>query len=111
MRIQDVDASHVTSYLEQSKSVGEDAGREIEFVIASHPRERFRARLNWLAPSARNPDGQGVVLDALAEVEPAAEQYAHMGATAHAYFVAGQKPFWYVWSRPLWDAVLRKVGF
>ena len=111
MRIQDADVSHVKSYLEQAKGVGEDAGREIEFVIASQPRQRFRARLNWLAPSARNPDGQGVVLDALAEVEPAAEQYAHMGATAHAYFVAGQKPFWYVWSRPLWDAVLRKVGF
>lgn len=111
MRIQDADVSHVKSYLDQAKGVGEDAGREIEFVIASQPRERFRARLNRLAPSARNPDGQGVVLDALAEVEPAAEQYAHMGATVHAYFVAGKKPFWYVWSRPLWDAVLRKVGF
>lgn len=111
LRIQDVDVSHVKSYLDQSKSVGKDGGREIEFVIASQPRERFRARMNWLAPSARNPDGQGVVLDALAEVEPAAEQYAHMGATVHAYFVAGKKPFWYVWSRPLWDAVLRKVGF
>lgn len=111
IRIHDSDVSHVKSYLEQAKSVGEDEIREIEFVIASQPRERFHARLNWLAPSARNPDGQGVVLDALAEVEPAAEQYAHMGATVHAYFVAGKKPFWYVWSRPLWDAVLRKVGF
>lgn len=111
IRIHDADVSHVKSYLEQAKSVGEDEIREIEFVIASQPRERFHARLNWLAPSARNPDGQGVVLDALAEVEPAAEQYAHMGATVHAYFVAGKKPFWYVWSRPLWDAVLRKVGF
>lgn len=84
---------------------------ELEFVFSSSPDRQHRAKLVWLSPAARNPRGDGVFVDAHASVDRSEIQDAYVGATVYAYLNVGQYPTWFVWSRPLVEAIQRKIWF
>lgn len=114
LKIKDADAGHLRRIAGMDlggHTPSESESLPIDFVIVSQPDTSFKARLAWLSSSARNPDGQGVILDAIADIEADAVTSAHIGATAQAYIRCGTRPFWYVWSRPLWEAIQRKLWF
>lgn len=94
-----------------SGAIAPKAPRELEFVIASQPTEKLTARATWMSQTARNPQGTAVVIDLLAEVDEAVAARGHMGATVYAYVDCGPQPFWFVWSRPLIEAIQRKLWF
>ena len=94
-----------------SGTVPPAAAREFEFVIASEPDSKLLARATWVSETARNPQGEEVVVDVLAEVDSTVAARGHMGATVYAYFDCGDRPFWFVWSRPLIEAIQRKLWF
>lgn len=94
-----------------SGAIDPNASRDLEFVIASQPTEKLTARATWMSHTARNPQGTAVVVDLLAEVDEAVAARGHMGATVYAYVDCGQQPFWFVWSRPLIEAIQRKLWF
>ncbi len=94
-----------------SGRVPEGEQRELEFVIASQPDVKSIAHTSWVSESARNPRGEGMFVDVLADVEPQAAARGHMGATVYAYFDCGQQPLWFVWSRPLVEEIQRRLWF
>jgi hypothetical protein len=84
---------------------------ELEYVFSSSPDRQHRAKLVWLSRAARNPRGDGVFVDAHASVDRSEIQDAYVGATVYAYLNVGQYPTWFVWSRPLVEAIQRKLWF
>jgi hypothetical protein len=83
----------------------------VEFVYAASPDKRWQATATWMSESARNPYGENVIVDVHASVPAEAVAEGHMGATVQAYFDCGRQPFWFVWSRPLVEAIQRKLWF
>ncbi len=94
-----------------SGSIPVNAPREFDFVIASNPNHKLSGYATWISETARNPQGTEVLVDVLAEVDEAAVSSGHMSATVYAYFDCGRQPFWFVWSRPLIEAIQRKLWF
>lgn len=87
------------------------AQREIEYVMASQPEKQLAAQLSWISESARNPNGQGMFIDMVAEVDGREIENAHMGASVTAFIDCNKRPRWFVWSRPLIEAIQRKLWF
>lgn len=88
-----------------------DRRQDIAFVIASQPDMELNAKATWVSEAARNPRGDGMFVDVHADVAQEDVAAGHMGATVHAYFDCGEKPFWFVWSRPLVESIQRKLWF
>ncbi len=116
LTVADQDAGYLkrklfTASTATSGAIDPNASRDLEFVLASQPSEKFTARATWLSETARNPQGTAVVVDLLAEVDESIAARGHMGATVYAFVDCGQQPFWFVWSRPLIEAIQRKLWF
>lgn len=94
-----------------SGNVPTESDRKLQFVYASEPDVEQAAQAEWLSESARNPKGDGMFVDVIASVDQEAAHRAHMGATVYAYFDCGERPFWFVWTRPFIEAVQRKIWF
>lgn len=114
--VADRDAGYVKRKMFQghessSGAIPATAPRQIDFVVASQPDQPLRAQATWMSESARSPQGEEVVVDVLADVDEAVAARGHMGATVSAYFDCGQKPFWFVWSRPMLEAIQRRLWF
>lgn len=82
-----------------------------EFVLASQPEKPAQGIATWMATSTRNSDANRPVVDLKASVDAKAAELGHMGATATAYFDCGEHPFWFVWSRPLVEAIQKRLWF
>ncbi len=91
--------------------IPESSDREIQFVITAQPSKELRAQLTWMAEAARNPNGQGMFIDLFADISQNVEEHGHMGASVSAYIECAEKPIWFVWSRPLIEAIQRKLWF
>lgn len=116
LAIADSDVGYVKQQLfGESRSLGgavpEDSQHRVEFVLAARPDERFQAPIVWIAETARNPRGSGVTVDAIASIPAQAMDDVYVGATAHAFMICGQRPAWFVFSRPLVENIQRKLWF
>ncbi len=85
--------------------------RKLEFTLAARPGTRLYALVNWVSPSARNPNGDGLFVDVNASVDEHTASNGHMGAKVFAYFNCGKAPFWFVWCRPFIESVKRRLWF
>ncbi len=94
-----------------SGSIPADSDRDLEFTLASQPANKFVAMATWMSESARNPRGEGMFVELMADVGPEVSQVGHMGATVNAYCKCGKQPMWFVVSRKLIEAVQRKLWF
>jgi pyruvate/2-oxoglutarate dehydrogenase complex dihydrolipoamide acyltransferase (E2) component len=83
----------------------------LDFVYAATPEQRWQAEVTWISESARNPRGDMAIVDVHARVDAETAAAGHMGATVQAYFSCGKQPIWFVWSRPLIEAIQRKLWF
>ncbi len=87
------------------------ATKGLDFVYAATPDKRWQAEVIWISESTRNPQGDTAIVDVHAQVDPDTAAAGHMGATVQAYFPCGEEPIWFVWSRPLIEAIQRKLWF
>jgi Barrel-sandwich domain of CusB or HlyD membrane-fusion len=85
--------------------------RDVKFAMVSRPDQTFVASVTWVSESARNPKGDGMFVDVFADVDQSATKVAHVGASVNAYLECGQRPFWFVWTRPLVEAIQRRLWF
>lgn len=83
----------------------------IEFCLASDPDQRFAAHIRWIADYVENRHGEGCSLEVRATVDPSASVTAHTGTGVYCFFECGQQPLWFVWCRPLVEAVQRRWWF
>jgi hypothetical protein len=115
LQVADADVGHLKNKLfedpGQNNLVPEKSRSGIDFVFVSSPDQSFKANVVWLSEVARNPRGDGVFVDSIATLEPDAISHAHMGATVKAYAYCGQRPLWFVFSRPFIEAIQRKLWF
>jgi hypothetical protein len=115
LQVADADVGHLKNKLFDGQDPAnlalENERSGIDFVFVSRPDQSFKANLVWISEVARNPRGDGVFVDAIATLEPAAIPLAHMGATVKAYAYCGQRPLWFVFSRPFVEAIQRKLWF
>ncbi|MEO8269018.1 MAG: HlyD family efflux transporter periplasmic adaptor subunit [Aureliella sp.] len=92
-------------------STADDSRSTIDFALASNPAERWPAQLTWISDHVENVHGEGCFVEVRAGVESSERIGAHAGAGVHAYFTCGTQPLWFVWSRPLVEAIERKFWF
>ncbi len=83
----------------------------VEYCMASDPDERFAAQVAWIADHVENRHGEGCTLEVRATVGPSSTIHAHAGAGVHVFFECGQQPLWFVWCRPVVEAVQRRMWF
>ena len=81
----------------------------VSFVFDSLPSESFTGEVRHIANTMENPKGTGCHLQVLASLEPEVAKKSHMGANAKVYFSCGQQPLWFVWCRPMIEAVQKRV--
>ena len=83
--------------------------QSVSFVYDSLPGENFKAEVRHIASSVENPKGTGCYLLALASLESDVANKSHMGANARVYFSCGKQPLWFVWCRPMVEALQKRV--
>lgn len=113
-RIVDFDASwHLkvevadrdSGYVLAEKSKMPDNALPIRFVLDSLPGEQFNTNVHWISTAIQNRHGEGCYVEMRADVPRDVVDRTHMGASARAYFRCSDQPLWFVWCRPLVEAV------
>lgn len=84
---------------------------DVEYCLASDPDERFVAQISWIADHVENRHGEGCTLEVRAIAREKSPTDAHAGAGVHVFFACDQQPLWFVWCRPLVEAVQRRMWF
>ncbi len=108
IRVADRDSGYVTQYY-SSDLANSNSPKLLGYVFDSLPNESFQGTVRYMGSSVENPDGSGCFLLVLANLKPEDANRAHMGAKARVYFHCGQHPLWFVWCRPMIEAVQRRV--
>lgn len=115
LRVSDADAGYLGKKMFAGDDIGtkisESADTKIDFLFVAKPDLSFSANIDWLSAAARNPQGEGVIVDLTAVPEPEAVKHGHVGATVKAYVTCDRRPTWFVLSRPLVEAIQRKLWF
>lgn len=113
LEVPDRDSAYVrTSYpLTAGPSNSATPERKVDFVLAANPKQRFSGDVEWISNATRNPRGTGAYVDVHVRVAREVSDQGHTGSTVLAYFSCGEYPWWFVWSRPLVEAVQRRMWF
>jgi len=108
IRVADRDSGYVNQYYSPSL-ITPESPTKIECVFDSLPNESFEGTVRYISSSVENPEGAGCFLLVLANLSLEDANKAHMGAKARVYFHCGQKPIWFVWCRPMIEAIQRRI--
>jgi hypothetical protein len=83
----------------------------IRFVFESLPRERFWGKIAWIGPAIESSPQGAVFLPVRVDIDQEVADRSYLGARASAWFPCGSQPLWYVWTRPLVDAIQIRFGW
>ena len=108
IRVADRDTGYLMKHFGPSRLDG-TSSQKVEFVYDSLASDRFKGEVRHLGSTVENPDGTGCYLLVLADLKREDAAKAHMGAKARAYFHCGQQPLWFVWCRPMIEALQKRV--
>jgi multidrug efflux pump subunit AcrA (membrane-fusion protein) len=88
-----------------------NALKAVKFVLDSQPEEQFDSEVTWIADTVQNLHAEGCFVEMRAEVSKDVVERVHMGASARTFFQCGEQPLWFVWCRPLVEAIQRRFWF
>lgn len=94
-----------------STSADVDKRSQVEFVFESIPHERHQATLHWIAEQMMNEHGEGCFLEVRGRTTSSDASVNHFGAGVQAYFSCGQYARWFVWCRPMVEAIQMRSWF
>ena len=83
--------------------------REAKFVFDSLPSEQFSTEVHQISGTIENPMGTSPFLLVVAGIERDVAKRAYMGANARVLFSCGEQPLWFVWCRPLVEALQKRA--
>lgn len=83
--------------------------RDAKFVFDSLPSEQFRTEVQSISGTIENPMGTSPFLLVVSGIEKEVAQRAYMGANARVRFSCGEQPLWFVWCRPLVEALQKRA--
>lgn len=87
------------------------SGQRVDFVLAANPKQRFSGEVQWISNASRNSHGTGSFVEVHVSVSRDVSATGHAGSTVQAFFACGKRPWWFVWSRPLVEAIQRRMWF
>lgn len=114
IRVADRDSGYVTQHYGPNLVVPDspkdaESPKLVQCVFDSLPNESFEGTVRYLGSSVENTDGTGCFLLVLANLKLEDANRAHMGAKARVYFHCGQQPLWFVWCRPMVEAIQKRI--
>lgn len=86
-------------------------GQPVRFVLESLPRERFHGTITWIGPAIESNAEGAALLPVRADIDQKVAERGYLGARASVWFRCGSQPLWYVWTRPLVDALQIRFGW
>jgi multidrug efflux pump subunit AcrA (membrane-fusion protein) len=102
VQVADRDSTYLKKHLAE-----ED--REALFVFDSLPREQFRTAVQQVSATVENPTGTAPYLLVVADIENEVAKRAYMGANARVWLSCGEQPLWFVWCRPMVEALQKRA--
>ena len=83
--------------------------RDAKFGFDSLPGEQFSTEVQQISSTVENPTGTSPFLLVVSRIEKDVAQRAYMGANARVRFTCGEQPLWFVWCRPLVEALQKRA--
>lgn len=109
LQVPDRDSGYVLNQYRDATSAAAD--KVIDFVLDSQPEQLFHGQLTWISDSVQNLHSEGCFVEMRASVAEDVIERVRMGASARAVFTCEAKPLWFVWCRPLVEAIQRRLWF
>ncbi|TWU03607.1 efflux RND transporter periplasmic adaptor subunit [Neorhodopirellula pilleata] len=82
-----------------------------EYALRSDPQTKHSSEVTWVSPEVVHDPSQGAVVEVHLGVEQGALPRSSLGATVDGRLICGTKPRWFVWGRPIWEAIQRRIWF
>lgn len=83
--------------------------RDAKFVFDSLPSEQFSTEVQHISDTIENPAGTSPFLLVVSGIEKEVAKRAYMGANARVRFSCGEQPLWFVWCRPIVEALQKRA--
>ncbi len=99
-------ADRDANYLKQHVTQHPD---EASFTFDSLPSEQFSTVIKQVSGSIENPTGTKPFLLAIADIESDVAKRAYMGANARVRLACGEQPLWFLWCRPIVEALQKRA--
>lgn len=101
-RVADRDSGYLIRHYQDSK-------QDVTFVFDSLPEEQFQGTITKISSVMENSSGKESFLHVFMSIEGKIARKAHVGANARVFFICGSQPTWFVWCRPLVEALQKRV--
>jgi len=98
-------------YLERFAAEVAPAPVVADYVLRAAPQASYQSELLWMSPEVVHDSLQGAAVEAHLSVGHDALQQAAFGATVDGRLMCGTRPRWFVWGRPIFEAIQRRLWF
>lgn len=102
VHVADRDANYLNQHLTQHPD-------EALFTFDSLPGEQFSTVIKQVSGTIENPTGTKPFLLAVADIESDVAKRAYMGANARVRLACGEQPLWFLWCRPIVEALQKRA--
>lgn len=102
IRVADRDTGYLLKHYGETK-------RPVAFVFDSIPEQQFHCDIAHISTIMENSVGRESCLPVFATVDKEIATKAHVGAKARVFFDCGRQPTWFVWCRPLVEAIQKRI--
>jgi len=102
VHVADRDSNYLKQHLAQHPE-------EALFTFDSLPGEQFRTVIMQVSGTIENPTGTKPFLLAVADIESEVAKRAYMGANARVRLSCGEQPLWFLWCRPIVEALQKRA--
>ena len=102
VQVADRDSNYLNQHLAQHPD-------EATFTFDSLPGEQFLTVIKQVSGTIENPTGTKPFLLAIADIESEVAKRAYMGANARVRLACGDQPLWFLWCRPIVEALQKRA--
>lgn len=120
LRVADKDAAWRIEFMVPDRDAGylerfaDDVAPEsvtAQYALRSDPQQKYQGEMNWMSPEVVHDPLQGAVVETHLSVDQDALSKTALGATVDGRLSCGSKPRWFVWGRPILEAIQRRLWF
>lgn len=82
-----------------------------EYALRADPPTKHLSEVLWVSPEVVHDPTQGAVVEVHLSVDQDAIPQTALGATIDGRLMCGTKPRWFVWGRPILEAIQSRIWF
>lgn len=98
-------------YVEQFATEAAPSLVTAEYVLRASPQTKYPSELSWISPEVVHDPLQGAAVETHLSVSEEAAPELGFGATVDGRLMCGSRPKWFVWGRPILEAIQRRLWF